>query len=408
MRKKFEDGGMPSGRRGFLKGMAALAAAPLIAELAACARTQPASQSGSRAAASPGTASLARRRLGSLEVSTLGLGCMNVAWAYGPPTDRRDAIQLIRAAHARGVTFFDTAEVYGPFLSEEILGEAAAPFRDQVVIATKFGFDVTPAGERRGLDSRPEHIRQAIEGSLRRLKTDRIDLYYQHRVDPAVPIEDVAGAVKDLIQQGKVRYFGLSEAGGATIRRAHAVQPVTAVQNEYSVWTRDPEHEVLPTCEELGIGFVPWSPLGMGYLTGAITPATTFDPKSDLRAGFPRFTAEARAANRPVVELLQRIGQRKGATPAQIALAWLLAKKPWIVPIPGTTKLKHMEENLGALAIELTAEEVAEIEAGFARLRVQGARAPEQLLKSHDIGANLGSSSAGGHGLSPLREERSR
>ena len=397
-----------TGRRRFLRRMAALAAAPLVAEIAACARTQPASQSGSRAAATPGTASLARRRLGSLEVSALGLGCMNVAWAYGPPTKREDAIKLIRAAHERGVTFFDTAEVYGPFLSEEVLGQAAAPFRDQVVIATKFGFDVTPAGERRGLNSRPEHIKEAIEGSLRRLKTDRIDLCYQHRVDPNVPIEDVAGAVRDLIQQGKVRHFGLSEAGGATIRRAHAVQPVTAVQNEYSFWTRDPEHEVLPTCEELGIGFVPWSPLGMGYLTGAIPPATTFDPKSDLRAGFPRFTAEARASNRPVVELLQRVGQRKGATPAQIALAWLLAKKPWIVPIPGTTKAKHLEENLGALAIALTDDDVKELEDDVARLRVQGARAPEQLLRSHDIGANLGSSSTGGHGLSPLPEERSR
>jgi aryl-alcohol dehydrogenase-like predicted oxidoreductase len=349
----------------------------------------------------------ARRRLGTLDVSALGFGCMNVAWAYGPPIDRNDAIRLIRKAHERGVTFFDTAEVYGPFLGEEIVGEALAPVRDQVVIASKFGFDVTPTGERRGLNSRPEHIKHVTEASLQRLKTDRIDLYYQHRVDPNVPIEDVAGAVKNLIQEGKVRHFGLSEAGGATIRRAHSVLPVTAVQNEYSVWTRDPEHEVLPTCEELGIGFVPWSPLGMGYLTGTIAPSTQFDPKSDLRAGFPRFTPEARRANRPVVELLQRVGRRKDATPGQVALAWLLAKKPWIVPIPGTTKLNHLEENLGALKVQLSAEDVKELDDGFASIQVQGARAPEVLLKIHDIGANLGTSSAGGHGLSPLpRQDR--
>ena len=255
-----------------------------------------------------------RRRLGSLEVSALGFGCMNFVWAYGPPVDRQDAIRLIRAAYDRGVTFFDTAEIYGPFLSEELVGEALAPVRDRVVIATKFGFNITPEGQIRGLNSRPEPIKQVTEPSLRRLRTDRIDLLYQHRIDPEVPIEDVAGAVKALIQEGKVRQFGLSEAGGATIRRAHAVQPVTAVQNEYSVWTRDPEPEVLPTCEELGIGFVPWSPLGMGYLTGAITPSTTF-AAGDLRARFPRFTPEARRANRPVVELLQRVGQRQEATP---------------------------------------------------------------------------------------------
>jgi aryl-alcohol dehydrogenase-like predicted oxidoreductase len=331
---------------------------------------------------------------------------MNVAWAYGPPIDRQDAIRLIRAAYERGVTFFDTAEIYGPFLSEELVGEALAPVRDQVVIASKFGFDVTPAGERRGLNSRPEHIKQVTEASLRRLKTDRIDLWYQHRVDPNVPIEDVAGAVKDLIREGKVRHFGLSEAGGATIRRAHAVQPVTAVQNEYSVWTRDPEHEVLPTCEELGIGFVPWSPLGQGYLTGTITPSTQFDPESDLRAGFPRFTPEARRANRPVVELLQRVGRRKDATPGQVALAWLLARKPWIVPIPGTTKLNHMQENLGALEIQLTSADMKEIEDGFAAIHVQGARSSEQVLAWSDIGARLGTSSAGGHGMSPLPQRR--
>jgi aryl-alcohol dehydrogenase-like predicted oxidoreductase len=255
----------------------------------------------------------------------MGFGCMNVAWAYGPPIDRNVAVRLIRAAHEKGVTFFDTAEIYGPFISEEIVGEALAPVRDQVVIASKFGFDVTPAGERRGRNSQHAHIKQAVEGSLRRLRTDRIELLYQHRIDPEVPIEDVAGAVKELIQAGKVRHFGLSEAGAATIRRAHAVQTVTAVQNEYSIWTRDPEAEVLPTCEELGIGFVPWSPLGQGYLTGKVGPEMTFDPVSDLRSGFPRFTPDALRANRPVVELLERVGRRSGASPAQVSLAWLLA-----------------------------------------------------------------------------------
>lgn len=275
------------------------------------------------------------------------------------------------------MTFFDTAEVYGPFLSAELVGEALAPVRDQVVIASKFGFDVGPNGERRGLNSRPEHNKQVTDASLRRLKTDRIDLYYQHRVDPNVPIEDVAGAVKELIQAGKLRHFGLSEAGGATIRRAHAVQPVTAVQNEYPVWTRDPEPEVLPTCEELGIGFVCWSPLGMGYLTGKVTPSTTFHPTADLRAGFPRFTPEAIRANRPVVALLERVGQRRGATSGQVALSWLLARKPWIAPIPGTTKPNHLQENLGALAVQLTGEDVKEIEDGFAAIRIQGARSSE-------------------------------
>jgi aryl-alcohol dehydrogenase-like predicted oxidoreductase len=329
---------------------------------------------------------------------------MNVAWAYGPPTSKEDAIKLICAAYERGVTFFDTAEVYGPFISEEMLGEAVMPFRERVVIASKFGFEVTPEGERRGLNSRPEYIRKVTEGSLRRLETDRIDLYYQHRVDPNVPIEEVAGVIQDLAKEGKVRHLGLSEAGGATIRRAHAVFPVTAVQNEYSFWTRDPEREVLPACEELGIGFVPWSPLGMGYLTGKVTPETPLDPKHDLRATaqFPRFTPEARRANRPVVDLLQSVGQRKNATPGQVALAWLLARKPWIVPIPGTTKLNHLEENLGAHQVELTAAEVKELEDGFAAIPVQGAQAPEALLAAHDIGANLGTSSAGGHGRSPL------
>jgi aryl-alcohol dehydrogenase-like predicted oxidoreductase len=348
-----------------------------------------------------------KRKLGKsgLEVSAIGLGCMNFAWAYGPPVDRQQAIKVIRAAYERGVTFFDTAEVYGPFLSEEMVGEALAPIRDRVVIATKFGFEVDPVTkDRRGLNSRPEYIKRVAEGCLKRLKIGTIDLFYQHRVDPNVPIEDVAGAVKDLIAEGKVRHFGLSEAGGATIRRAHAVLPVTAVQNEYSVWTRDPEHEVLPTCEELGVGFVPWGPLGMGYLTGKISPVMKFDLVNDLRASasFPRFIPEALRKNQPLLDLLQRVVDRKKGTSAQVALAWLLAKKPWIVPIPGTTKLNHLEENLGALRIELSAEDVKEIDDGFASIRVQGARAPEALLKVHDLGANLGTGSAGGHGLSPL------
>lgn len=352
---------------------------------------------------------LARRRLGSLEVSALGFGCMNVAWAYGPPMDRHDALRLIRSAYDRGVTFFDTAEIYGPFISEELVGEALEPVRRNVEIATKFGFEIDPVTkERRGLNSRPEYIRQVADACLKRLRTETIDLFYQHRVDPKVPIEDVAGAVKDLIAAGKVRHFGLSEVGGATLRRAHKVQPVTAVQNEYSVWTRDPEHEVLPTCEELGIGFVPWSPLGMGYLTGKVTAQTRFDPAYDLRARFPRFTPEAIEANRDLVALLQRVGQRHDATPAQVALAWLLARRPWIVPIPGTTREAHLEENLGALRVVLAADDVKEIEQGFARMEVVGARAPEAQLEMHDAGANLGTSSQGGHGMSPLPTEARR
>jgi aryl-alcohol dehydrogenase-like predicted oxidoreductase len=343
------------------------------------------------------------RNLGNLEVSALGLGCMNLNWAYGPPTDKQEAITLIRSAYERGVTFFDTAEAYGPRLNEEVVGEALKPFRDQVVIATKFGFDIGPDGEFRGLNSRPDHIEQVAEASLKRLKTDVIDLLYQHRVDPTVPIEEVAGAVQKLIEDGKVRHFGLSEAGGATVRRAHTVQPVTAVQNEYSIWTRDPEPEVLPTCEELGIGFVPWSPLGMGYLTGDITPSTPLDPASDLRARFPRFTPEARRMNRPIVDLLWQVGQRQHATPAQVALAWLLAQQPWIVPIPGTTRLEHLEEDLGAVEVELTADDLAEVEDGFASIGVQGARMPEELREAIDAGAMLGTSSVGGQGLSPAK-----
>lgn len=283
--------------------------------------------------------------------------------------------------------------MYGPYINEEVVGEALAPYRDRVVIATKFGFAIDPVGHFRGLNSRPEHIKQVVEESLKRLKIDHIDLLYQHRVDPKVPIEDVVRTVKDLIREGKVRHFGLSEAGGDTIRRAHAVQPVTAVQNEYSLWTRDPEFEVLPTCEKLGIGFVPWSPLGMGYLTGRIDPSISFDPVSDLRARFPRFTPEARRANRPVVDLLQRIADRKGATPAQIALAWLLGQRPWIVPIPGTTKLEDFEENLGALKVDLKDDDLREIEDDFSKIHVQGARAPEDLMATVDVGARIGTHS---------------
>ncbi len=332
----------------------------------------------------------------------MGMGCQNFAGMYGPPTNRQEAVRIIRAAYDRGVTFFDVAEVYGPFLGEEITGEALAPMRDQVVIATKFGFDITPDGKVQGVTSRPDHIKRVTEQSLRRLKTDYIDLQYQHRVDPAVPIEDVAGAVQELIREGKIRHFGLSAAGSATIRRAHKVQSVTAVQNEYSVWTRDPEPEVLPTCEELGIGFVPWSPLGMGYLTGTVTPLMVHGP-ADLRAILPRFTAEARRANWPVVELLQRVGAHHQAAPGQIALAWLLARKPWIVPIPGPTTQDQMDQNMDALQVQLTAADIKEIDDGFAQIKVQGARLSEPMLAMIDVGAKLGTSSKGGNGMSPLR-----
>lgn len=323
------------------------------------------------------------RKLGKsgLEVSAIGLGCMGMSYGYGPAADKKEMISLIHAAVERGVTFFDTAEAYGPFTNEELVGEALAPYREQVVIATKFGFDIQPSGQRGGgLNSKPEHVKQVADASLKRLKTDRIDVFYQHRVDPNVPIEDVAGAVKDLIQQGKVKHFGLSEAGVQTIRRAHAVQPVTAVQSEYSIWTRDPESEALPVCEELGIGFVPWSPLGQGFLTGKIEPTTKFD-SSDFRATFPRFTEEARKANQAVVDLLSAIAKRKNATPAQVALAWLLAQKTWIVPIPGTTKLHRMEENLRAAEVELTRSDLGDIDSAASKITVQGARLPEQILK---------------------------
>lgn len=316
-----------------------------------------------------------KRTLGksNLEVSALGLGCMGMSVNYGPPRDRQEMIALMRTAVERGVTFFDTAEAYGPFTNEELVGEALAPVRDRVVIATKFAFNYSPTGERLGLDSRPEHIKQVAEASLKRLKVDAIDLFYQHRVDPNVPIEDVAGAVKDLIQGGKVKHFGLSEAAAQTIRRAHAVQPVAALQSEYSLWARDPEADVLPTCEELGIGFVPWSPLGQGFLTGKVDATMTFDA-ADVRSRFPRFTPEARNANQALVDLLTQIASRKQATPAQIALAWLLAQKPWIVPIPGTTKLSRLDENLGAVAIELTSDDLREIESAAAKIPVHGPR----------------------------------
>jgi len=324
-----------------------------------------------------------KRKLGksNLEVSAIGLGCMGMSFGYGPAGDTQEMIAVIRAAVERGVTFFDTAEVYGPCTNEELLGEALAPLRDQVVIATKFGFKLDPAtGKQAGLDSRPAHIKEVAEASLNRLKTDVIDLFYQHRVDPNVPIEDVAGAVKDLIQQGKVKHFGLSEAGVQTIRRAHAVQPVTALQSEYSLWWREPEAEVIPMLEELGIGFVPFSPLGKGFLTGKIDHKTTFD-SSDFRNIVPRFSPEARKANQAVVDLLGRIAEQKKATPAQIALAWLLAQKPWIVPIPGTTKASRLEENLGAVDIKLTADDLREIDSAASKIKVEGARYPEHLQK---------------------------
>jgi aryl-alcohol dehydrogenase-like predicted oxidoreductase len=330
-----------------------------------------------------------KRKLGksNLEVSTLGLGCMGMSFSYGPPKDKKEMTDLLHAAVDRGITFFDTAEVYGPWLNEELVGEALAPFRGKVVIATKFGFDVGPDKDPRGMkgvppgvNSRPEHIKEAVEGSLKRLKVETIDLLYQHRVDPEVPIEDVAGVVKELIQAGKVKHFGMSEAGAKTIRRAHAVQPLTALQSEYSLWWRKPEAEIIPTLEELGIGFVPYSPLGKGFLTGAIKEDAKFD-STDFRSTLPRFAPEALKANQALIDLLSSIAKRKNATPAQIALAWLLAQKPWIVPIPGTTKLNRLEENIGAVAIQLTADDLREIESASSKITVEGARYPERLEK---------------------------
>ena len=324
-----------------------------------------------------------KRKLGksNLEVSEIGLGCMGMSFGYGPAGDKQQMISVIRAAVDRGVTFFDTAEVYGPFTNEELVGEALAPYRAQVVIATKFGFKLDPStGKQAGLDSRPAHIKEVADASLKRLKTDVIDLFYQHRVDPNVPIEDVAGAIKDLIQQGKVKHFGLSEAGVKTIRRAHAVQPVTALQSEYSLWWREPEAETIPTLEELGIGFVPFSPLGKGFLTGAISKDTTFD-KNDFRNIVPRFTPENREANQAFVDLVGKFAQQKKATPAQIALAWVLAQKPWFVPIPGTTKLHRLEENIAAADVELSPDDLSELNTAASKIAVQGARYPEELQK---------------------------
>jgi aryl-alcohol dehydrogenase-like predicted oxidoreductase len=327
-------------------------------------------------------ANMEKRKLGksNLEVSAIGLGCMGMSFSYGPPKDKQEMADLLHAAVERGVTFFDTAEVYGPLLNEELVGAALAPFRKRVVIATKFGFNLNPDGSPgwQGLNSRPEHIREVVEASLQRLRIETIDLLYQHRVDPNVPIEEVAGAVKELIEQGKVKHFGLSEAGVQTIRRAHAVQPITALQSEYSLWTRTPEKDVIPVLEELGIGFVPYSPLGRGFLTGKMDESTTFD-SSDFRSNLPRFTPEALKANQALIDLLGRIAQRKDATPAQIALAWLLAQKPWIVPIPGTTKLHRLEENIGAVTVELTSDDLREIDTAASEITVQGARYPEKL-----------------------------
>ncbi len=347
-----------------------------------------------------------KRKLGNLEVTALGYGCMNIAWAYGPQTDRKKSIELIRTAYEQGIRFFDTAEIYGPFYSEEMLGEALKNVRNNAVIATKFGFDIDPDTRQvNGNNSRPEHIRKVVDRMLKRLQTDRIDLLYQHRIDPNVPIEDVAGTVGDLVREGKVLHFGLSEVGEATIRRAHSEFPVTAVQNEYSFWVRNAEAEVLSTCEELGIGFVPWSPLGMGYLTGKVTPGFKFQ-EGDIRKtlGFPRFTDEAIEKNRPVVDILQRIAQKKGATPAQIALAWLLARKPFIVPIPGTTNFDHLTENNGTSNVALSASDMNELETEYAKITVFGDRAPSTLKSAHDIGVNYGSSSKGTHGGTPLRK----
>jgi aryl-alcohol dehydrogenase-like predicted oxidoreductase len=345
------------------------------------------------------------RKLGSLEVTELGFGCMNIAWAYGNPPEKEESIKLIRSAYEQGIRFFDTAEIYGPHKSEEMVGEALKSNRKEVIIASKIGFDIDfKTGQMRGgLNSNPAHIRQAVDYMLKRLQTDYIDLLYQHRVDPHVPIEDVAGTFAELIKEGKIRHYGLSEAGAATIRRAHKEYPVTAVQNEYSFWTRDPEGEVIPICEELGIGFVPWSPLGMGYLTGTVTPDYEF-ASGDIRKnlGFPRFTREAIVKNQPLINLLNKVGEEYQATSGQVALAWLQAKKPFIVPIPGTRRIPHMLENNGAVNIKLTAADMKELESGFDAIGVFGDRAPEGLKASHDIGTSIGSSSAGTNGKTPL------
>lgn len=364
-----EESDQTSNRRRFLK-MAGTAVAGTVLPVAAASWMTPATAQS--AELSNGKDKMKIRKLGSLEVSELGFGCMSISGNYGPPADRKQGIRVIRDAYERGVTFFDTAEVYGPYTNEELVGEALAPVRDKVAIATKFGFAIDGTI---GLDSRPERIRRVVEESLRRLKTDRIDLYYQHRVDLTVPIEDVAGAIKDLVQAGKVLHFGLSEASARTIRRAHAVQPVAAIQTEYSLMERSPEHNgVLQACEELGIGFVPWGPLGQGFLTGKLDAHTTFDSKTDLRADFPRFSPEGMTANQPIIQFLRDFGTRKGATPSQIALAWLMAQKPWIVPIPGTRNMDHLRENMGAINVQLTPEDLREIEAAFSQITVHGGR----------------------------------
>lgn len=346
-----------------------------------------------------------RRKLGSLEVSELGFGCMNIAWAYGDPPSREDSIKLIRKAYEEGIRFFDTAEIYGPHISEQITGEALKSVRNDVVIASKIGFDIDfDSGQMMGgLNSKPEHIKQAVNYMLKRLQTDHIDLLYQHRVDPNVPIEEVAGAMAELIKEGKIRHYGLSEAGAATIRRAHAEHPVTAVQNEYSFWTRDPEAEVIPVCEELGIGFVPWSPLGMGYLTGTVKSDYQFS-EGDIRKSlnFPRFSKEALVKNQPIVDLLIKAGEKHQATPGQVSLAWLLTKKPFIVPIPGTRIISHMQENTSAVKVKLSTSDIQELETGFNSIGVFGDRAPEGLKESHDIGTSLGTSSKGTNGKTPL------
>lgn len=400
----------PSSRRNFLKRAALFGAAAVFVPATVVqnrAEQKTASSNESKNESKNDTPRISQRRtLGSgkhaMEVTALGFGAMNVVHAYGPPVPRDTALKVIRHAYERGVNFFDTAEVYGPFTSEALLGEALESVRDEVLYATKFGHEITEQGKYVGLNSRPENIKKVCDESLRRLRTNRIDLFYQHRVDPKVPIEDVAGAVKDLIQAGKVKNFGLSAAGGATIRRAHAVQPVTAVQNHYAFWSRSPEQEVLAVCEELGVGLVPWSPLGMGYLTGTVSAETTFMEKGELRPLFPRFTVEARRANWTVVDLLFRVGRPKGAAPGQVALAWLLAKKPFIVPIPGTTKIAHLDENLGALDLKLDEQDMRTLEEGFARIRIQGAYTAESEMMRIDIGDRPGTSSIGGHGLSPL------
>lgn len=348
---------------------------------------------------------LTKRKLGSLEVTELGFGCMNIAWAYGNPPAKEDAVKLIRAAYEQGARFFDTAEIYGPHISERTTGEALKAYRKEVVIASKIGFDIDfqTAQLKGGLNSKPEHIKQAVDFMLKRLQTDYIDLLYQHRVDPEVPIEDVAGTMADLIKAGKIRHYGLSEAGAATIRRAHAEHPVTAIQNEYSFWTRDPEAEVIPVCEELGIGFVPWSPLGMGYLTGKVMPNYQF-AEGDIRKSlnFPRFTREALEKNKGIITLLQKVGSRYQATPGQVALAWLSAKKPFIVPIPGTRLIPHMQENFGAANVKLAADDINDLETGFNSIGVFGDRAPANLKEAHDLGTSLGTTSKGTHGKTPL------